>query len=101
MSGELVASMAPGCVVMLVELGRVPSDPWLGRTATPGPAPCYSTITSQLLVARAGCDLCVPMSHVLRFVHLTTFVSPAWGVGVAGVGAVFQPYALSSNELQA
>ena len=49
-SGELVASMAPGCVVMLAELGRVPSDPWLGRTATPGPAPCYSTITSQLLI---------------------------------------------------
>ena len=40
--------------LMLAELGRVPSDPWLGRTATPGPAPCYSTITSHILVARAG-----------------------------------------------
>ena len=52
-SGELVASMAPGCVVMIAELGRVLSDLWLGRTATPGPAPCYSTITSELLVGRA------------------------------------------------
>ena len=57
-SGELVASMAPGCGVMLAELGRVPSDPWLGRTATPGPALRYSTITYQVLMQRAHKELC-------------------------------------------
>ena len=37
---------------MLSELGRVPSDPRVGPTATPGPEDCHQTFMCHLLRSR-------------------------------------------------